>query len=234
MMIFFRVGQLSCHISFRRKNCGDFHWHSQRRVNEKCSWLPCSFRVKMRNTRPQQISSGLPLITDLDEALACVQSEGHGTSGRGSKPYAETLLGSAYRSSLSLPCRPTPLCDLSRAGQNILPHQFRTRNDRIKAQRRRAIQNENAGKSTNLTIILPLITVWLQVRVLPGPPDKSVPYQILFQVTPLETPCLRRTPSRLCRTQTSAALPVRPGLPLFDRRFGGLLATKRPGWKTFA
>jgi hypothetical protein len=49
---------------------------------------------------------------------------------------------------------------------NILPHQFRTRNDRIKAQRRRAIQNENAGKSTNLTVILPLIMVWLQVRAL--------------------------------------------------------------------
>jgi hypothetical protein len=131
--------------------------------------------VKMRNTRPQQISSGLSLITDLDEALVCVPSEGHGTSARGSKPYAETLLGSAYRSSLRcLRCRPTPPSDLSRAGQNIPPHQFRTRNDRIKAQRRRAIQNENAGKSTNLTVILPLITVWLQVRVLPGAHHRKI------------------------------------------------------------
>jgi len=31
-------------------------------------------------------------------------------------------------------------------------------------------------KSTNLIDILPLITVWLQVRVLPGPPTKSVGY----------------------------------------------------------
>jgi hypothetical protein len=53
---------------------------------------------------------------------------------------------------------------------NNLPHQFRTRNDRIKAERRRSIQDENAGKSTNLTFSPPLVTVWLQVRVLPGPP----------------------------------------------------------------
>src|SRR3981081_122967 len=89
----------------------------------------------------------------------------------GSKPYAETVLGSANRNSPRCPpCRPTPLSDLSRVGQNVLPHQFRSRNDRIKAQRRRAIQNENAGRSTNLTVILPLITVWLQVRVLTGSP----------------------------------------------------------------
>jgi hypothetical protein len=29
---------------------------------------------------------------------------------------------------------------------------------------------QNAAKSTKLIDILPLITVWLQVRVLPGPP----------------------------------------------------------------
>ncbi len=40
------------------------------------------------------------------------------------------------------------------------------------------------------------------------------PYQILFQVTPLETPYLRQTLSCLGRTQTGAALPVRRGLPL--------------------
>jgi K+ potassium transporter len=50
------------------------------------------------------------------------------------------------------------------------PHQFRTRNGLIKSQRTGSIRNENAGKSTNLTFILPLITVWLQVRVLPGSP----------------------------------------------------------------
>jgi len=93
----------------------------------------------------------------------------HHREGVRSRMPSETLLGSACRSSLRcLPCRPTPLADLSRARQNILPHQFRTRNDRIKAKRRRAIQNENAGKSTNLTVILPLITVWLQVWVLPA------------------------------------------------------------------
>jgi hypothetical protein len=50
------------------------------------------------------------------------------------------------------------------------PHQIRTRNDRAKAQRTRSISDENARKSTERSFILPLITVWLQVRVLPGPP----------------------------------------------------------------
>jgi hypothetical protein len=50
------------------------------------------------------------------------------------------------------------------------PHQFRTRNDLAKTQRTRSNSNENAAKSTKLIIIPSLITVWLQVRVLPGPP----------------------------------------------------------------
>jgi hypothetical protein len=50
------------------------------------------------------------------------------------------------------------------------PHQFRTRNELNKTQRTRSITDENAGKSTITTVILPLITVRLQVRVLPGPP----------------------------------------------------------------
>jgi hypothetical protein len=50
------------------------------------------------------------------------------------------------------------------------PHQFRTRNDVTKTQQMRSNRNENAVKSTKSIDILPLITVWLQVRVLPGPP----------------------------------------------------------------
>jgi hypothetical protein len=50
------------------------------------------------------------------------------------------------------------------------PHQFRTRNNLIRTQRTRSKSNKNAAKSTKLIDILPLITVWLQVRVLPGPP----------------------------------------------------------------
>jgi hypothetical protein len=50
------------------------------------------------------------------------------------------------------------------------PHQFRTRNNLIRTQRTRSKLNKNAVKSTKLTDLLPLITVWLQVRVLPGPP----------------------------------------------------------------
>jgi predicted dienelactone hydrolase len=33
-----------------------------------------------------------------------------------------------------------------------------------------AIAFENARKSTKPIVVLPLITVWLQIRVLPGPP----------------------------------------------------------------
>jgi hypothetical protein len=48
------------------------------------------------------------------------------------------------------------------------PHQLRTRNDLTKTQRTQSNPNWNAAISTKLTIVLPLITVWLQVRVLPG------------------------------------------------------------------
>src|SRR5215831_4989753 len=50
------------------------------------------------------------------------------------------------------------------------PHQFRTRNDLTKPQRTRSNRNENPAKSMIVFVVLPLITVWLQVRVLPGPP----------------------------------------------------------------
>jgi hypothetical protein len=53
------------------------------------------------------------------------------------------------------------------------PHQFRTRINLIEAQRMRTESNKSTVKSTKLIAILSLITVWLQVRVLPGPPRKS-------------------------------------------------------------
>jgi hypothetical protein len=52
----------------------------------------------------------------------------------------------------------------------VQPHQFRSRNDLIKTQRTQSNAGEAAVKSTSLVDILPLITVWLQVRVLAGPP----------------------------------------------------------------
>jgi hypothetical protein len=55
-------------------------------------------------------------------------------------------------------------------GCNLGPHQFRTRNNLIGTQRTQSNSNENPAKSTKPIDILPLITVWLQVRVLPGPP----------------------------------------------------------------
>jgi hypothetical protein len=45
------------------------------------------------------------------------------------------------------------------------PHQFRTRNNLTKTQRTRSNADENAIKSTKLVDMLPLITVWLQVRI---------------------------------------------------------------------
>ncbi|MGH6704324.1 MAG: hypothetical protein ACRD9W_06065, partial [Terriglobia bacterium] len=47
-------------------------------------------------------------------------------------------------------------------------------NDLIETQQPRSKSNENATKSTKLTVILSLITVWLQVRVLPGLPMRSI------------------------------------------------------------
>nr|WP_245320648.1 Arm DNA-binding domain-containing protein [Bradyrhizobium lablabi] len=52
------------------------------------------------------------------------------------------------------------------------PPQFRTRNDLDYAQRTQSNPNENAADLTKLIDLLPFITVWLQVRVLPGPPHR--------------------------------------------------------------
>jgi hypothetical protein len=63
--------------------------------------------------------------------------------------------------------------DLETTTVQSVPHQFRTRNGFAKPRQTRSGADENAAKSTKLIDILPLITVWLQVRVLPGPPSKS-------------------------------------------------------------
>jgi hypothetical protein len=62
---------------------------------------------------------------------------------------------------------------------NLQPHQFRTRNDLTETQQTQSRADENGAKSTKLIDSLPLITVRLQVRILPGPPVNS-------------TTCLRR------------------------------------------
>jgi hypothetical protein len=72
--------------------------------------------------------------------------------------------------------RPTSIVQLKSQYRTVrdqaseTPHQFRTRNNLIRTQRTRSKSNKYAAKSTELIDILPLITVWLQVRVLPGPP----------------------------------------------------------------
>jgi hypothetical protein len=58
-----------------------------------------------------------------------------------------------------------------------IPHQFRTKNGLIKSQRTRSTRDENAGKSTKTIYILPLIAVWLKVRVLSEPTTKSIAIQ---------------------------------------------------------
>jgi len=70
------------------------------------------------------------------------------------------------------------LCPLRVASEG--PHQFRTRNGLNETQRRQSDTNKRQGKSTKPTDILPLITVWLQVRVLPGPPVISNVYRRLL------------------------------------------------------
>jgi len=48
------------------------------------------------------------------------------------------------------------------------------RNDLAKTQRTRSNSNESTANSTNPTVFPSLITVWSQVRILPGPPVKSM------------------------------------------------------------
>ena len=57
------------------------------------------------------------------------------------------------------------------------PHQLRSRNDLIETQRTRSISDENARECTKPIFILPLIAVWLQVRVLSEPTTKSIAVQ---------------------------------------------------------
>jgi hypothetical protein len=58
--------------------------------------------------------------------------------------------------------------------------------DLIEMQRTRSPSNKNAEKSTKRTVILPLITVWLQVRVLPGPPWAFFDFEIVGLFTPID------------------------------------------------
>jgi hypothetical protein len=54
---------------------------------------------------------------------------------------------------------------------NLGLHQFRARNNLIGAQQKRSKANK---KSAKLLDFIPLITAWLQVRVLPDTPRKSM------------------------------------------------------------
>ena len=84
------------------------------------------------------------------------------------------------------------------------PHQSRTRNNLNEPPQTRSNSNETAAKSTTPIDSPPLITVWLQVRVLPGPPVIQI-----VAITPLprratapETPrfvadCRSSVPSQL-------------------------------------
>jgi hypothetical protein len=76
----------------------------------------------------------------------------------------------------------TPTCSVPIGASHAVPqihkpHLFRTRNDLDEAQRTRSKSNENTAKSTKLIDILPLITVWLKVRVLSEPTTKSIAIQ---------------------------------------------------------
>ena len=85
-----------------------------------------------------------------------------------------------------------------------VPHQFRTRNDLTKTKRTRSNSRESIGKSTKLTI-LPLITVWPQVRVLPGPPIFACSASYGSAGHPVSRARYRR--SRLCARSGRGGLP---------------------------
>jgi hypothetical protein len=59
---------------------------------------------------------------------------------------------------------------------------FRTRNNLIEPQQSRTKSNKNKAQSTKPIDILPLITVWLQVRVLPAHHRWNVHHK--FRCTP--------------------------------------------------
>ena len=56
----------------------------------------------------------------------------------------------------------------------ILPHQFCTRNDAYKCVQTALMSPEDATKLRISYKPPPLITVWLEVRVLPGPPHNKI------------------------------------------------------------
>jgi hypothetical protein len=47
---------------------------------------------------------------------------------------------------------------------------------------------QKTATSTNQTVLPPLRTVWLQIRVLPGPPINSAAYQVLFRCRRIAAP----------------------------------------------
>jgi hypothetical protein len=68
-------------------------------------------------------------------------------------------------------------------------------------QRTRTKSNKNEGISTDLIDILPLITVWLQVRVLPGPPVNQTLVDFQFAGRGVTAP---GTPHFVARCHASA------------------------------
>ncbi|MEH2558070.1 hypothetical protein V1286_005599 [Bradyrhizobium algeriense] len=130
------------------------------------------------------------------------------------------------KASYTTHCSPTPRFTHPR--RDCGPHQSRTRNDLNKPQRTQPNSNENVEESTKPTIVLPLITVWLQVRVLPGPPKINSLGR--FHFAPSEAPHQKRLSSLLLdvlqqSTNYRCASDLATMSPL-DRRFGGFIAKK--------
>src|SRR5260370_19467170 len=104
----------------------------------------------------------------------CSDNRGHLTA-----PPAD--LGGAPRNDsdririLELHCNPSPSRNRRlRAGQAAITapvsHQKRSQRDATNTIERA----KSSGKSTPAILVPPLITVWLEVRVLPGPPTTSI------------------------------------------------------------
>jgi len=75
--------------------------------------------------------------------------------------------------------------------------------DLIETQRMRSPSNKNAEKSTKRIAILPLMTVWLRVRVLPGPPRFTLRVT-RSAATPDRTQLLRRRVAKLPVSRNTA------------------------------
>jgi len=148
-----------CKLSLQRTRPLGANWKMHRSQYERSSeCLHVWYRsVVLRGVR-DRVQADCRQCSRWDEQARLLQ---HGSFADHHLPIAHLCrsIKDPLRPAIASPWPPTVSTDGRR------PHQFRTRNNLIRTK-----SNKSALKSTNPIDIPPLITVWLQVRVLPGAP----------------------------------------------------------------